>query len=152
MMSIKISTYALKIKSFNGQKKVFDIIREKYIVLTPEEFVRQNIIQYLIQDKNYSKNLMAVEYPLKISNSVFRCDLVLFNNKGIPRIIIECKAPSVKLTQKTIDQAANYNRKLKVDYLIISNGNHTYCCKMDYLYHSFEMVDIPDAGVINQFN
>ena len=150
MKTIKISTYPLKLKSFDGQKLVFDQIRQKYVVFTPEEFVRQNMISYLIHEKKYRKNLMAVEYSVKHMNTVLRSDIVVFDKELQPIIIIECKAPKVRISQSTIDQAVVYNGHLKVKYLIVSNGNVTYCCKMDYINNSYDFIqNIPDFEAIS---
>jgi len=150
MKSIKINTYPLKLREKEGQKQVFDPVRKKFVAFTPEEFVRQNIIMHLIETKNYKKNLMAIEYPLKHLDTVLRSDIVVFNRRMKARIIVECKAPSVKITQKTIEQAAHYNSKLNVEYLLLSNGNNTSCCKINYENKSFVFLEeIPDFGVID---
>ena len=150
MKTIKISTYPLKLKSFDNQKKVYDVIRKKYVAFTPEEFVRQNIIIYLIEEKKYSINLISVEHPLKQYGTIKRCDIVIFNKNTKAKMIIECKAPAVKLTQNTIDQAANYNIKLKVEYLVITNGNDTICYKLDFDNNTFEVTEeIPDFNILN---
>lgn len=141
MKSIKLYTYPLNIKVVNQQKMILDIIRNKYLILTPEEFVRQNLLLNLINEKKYPKSLIAVEYPLKHIDKILRCDIVVFNKNSVPDIIIECKAPDVNINQKVIDQAANYNSKLKVNYMAVSNGNKTYCCKLDYIKHKYEYLD-----------
>jgi len=100
--------------------------------LTPEEWVRQNFIQFLLQDKKYPKSLVAVEKQLTINNLVKRTDILIFDNKGLPNIIVECKASNVKITQDAFDQIARYNLKLKANYLIVTNGLQHYYCKMDH--------------------
>ena len=111
---------------------IFDVVRKKYLLLTPEEWVRQNFIHYLNKEKNYPLGLMGVEKMVKYNNLKTRADIVLYNIEGNPNIIVECKAPNVKITQDTFNQIAKYNSQLKVKYLIVTNGMKHYCCKMDY--------------------
>lgn len=111
---------------------VFDILRRRNVTLTPEEWVRQNFIRYLINHKGYPQELLANEVSLQVGDKVLRADSVLYDRQLHPRMIIEYKAPTVTITQKTFDQITVYNMLLHVDYLIISNGINHYCCKMDY--------------------
>lgn len=111
---------------------VFDILRRRYVALTPEEWVRQNFIHYLINHKKYPQELLANEVPLQVGDKSLRADSVLYDRQLHPRMIIEYKAPTITITQKTFDQITVYNMLLHVDYLIISNGLNHYCCKMDY--------------------
>lgn len=101
------------------------------MVLTPEEWVRQHLIHYLIEEKNYPISLIAVEKKLTINNLTKRTDILVFNTKGLPEIIVECKAPSVKINQASFDQIARYNLKLQANYLIVSNGLEHFFCKID---------------------
>ena len=103
-----------------------------FLVNTPEEFVRQNFIQFLINEKGYPASLMAVEMGIDVLNTKKRCDIVLYNRHGKPHIIVECKAPSVKIAQDTFDQIARYNLTLKTEYLIVTNGLQHYVCVMDH--------------------
>jgi hypothetical protein len=151
MKGIKISTYPLKLKSFNGQKLVFDPIRKKFVAFTPEEFVRQNMIMHLLKEMKYSEGLMAVEYPMKNLDTSLRCDIVVFSPKGLPRVIIECKAPGIKLGQAVVDQATLYNSKLDVEYLVLTNGAHTYCCMVDLNSGGYMFLDdLPGWNAIAQ--
>jgi len=111
---------------------IFDVVRKKYLLLTPEEWVRQNFIHYLNKEKKYPLGLMGIEKMVKYNSLKSRADIVLYNTDGNPNIIIECKAPEVKITQDTFYQIAKYNSKLKVQYLIVTNGMKHYCCSMDY--------------------
>lgn len=145
MQKLNLPPYKANIKSENGRYLIFDILRGKYVALTPEEWVRQNFVQYLINYKNYSRNLMNNEIPLKLNGTSKRCDTVVFSNAAMPKMIIEYKAPDVKITQKVFNQITRYNMVLKVDYLVVSNGLNHYCCKMDYENQSYIFLeDIPD--------
>ena len=149
MIPLKLPQYNLNIKQSEGKSSVFDIIRKKYVALTREEWVRQNFIHFLIEEKNYPQSLISVEYSLKLLKMHKRSDIVLFDNQGSPRVIVECKAPEIKISQDTFDQAARYNMSLKVDYLIVSNGLDHYCCKINYEKESYEfLTDVPDYSLI----
>ena len=116
-----------------GEKTyIFDLVRKKYLLLTPEEWVRQNFIHYLNKDKKYPLGLMGVEQMVKYNSLKTRADIVMYNTEGKANIIVECKAPDVKITQDTFNQIAKYNSQLKVKYLLVTNGMNHYCCKMDY--------------------
>ncbi len=144
MQQLNLPIYRQKTKIDGDKKLIFDIIRKKYVALTPEEWVRQNFIHYLINERNYPASLIAVEMTLKVNTVTKRCDIALFDNTGNPIVIVECKATDVKINQKTFEQIANYNIKLRVDYLIVTNGIDHYCCKIDYESNSFRFLkDIP---------
>lgn len=123
---------ALKTKSVEGTIQVFDVIRKKYFVLTPEEWVRQHFIHYLNNEKNYPMGLMGVEKMVKYNALKTRADIVLYTREGKAKMIVECKAPNIKITQDTFNQIAKYNFKLKVEYLVVTNGIQHFCCRMDY--------------------
>ena len=122
----------LKTKLVEGITQVFDVVRKKYFKLTPEEWVRQNFIHYLNIEKNYPMGLMGVEKMIKYNNLQTRADIILYNKEGTPTMIVECKAPNVKITQDSFNQIAKYNFKLKVQFLVVTNGLQHFCCKMDY--------------------
>lgn len=132
MQKLNLPIYSIKLKKDKNKTFVFDPIRKKYINLTPEEWVRQNFIQFLIVEKNYPASLMAVEMGIDLLNTKKRCDIVLYNTKGLPHMIVECKAPSIKISQDTFDQIARYNMTLKTDLLIVTNGLQHYVCMMDH--------------------
>lgn len=135
----------LKIEQKDGKRYVFDPIRNKHIVLTPEEFVRQLVVNYLVEEKNYNKNRLGIEKAIKVNKQLKRCDIIVFNQMVKPWLIVECKSPDVKINQATFDQIATYNYALKVPYLVVTNGIQTYCCKIDWDQKSFEFIDqIPD--------
>lgn len=132
MQKLNLPIYPIKLKKEENKTLVFDPIRKKHIVLTPEEWVRQNFIQFLIEEKNYPASLMAVEMRIDLLNTKKRCDIVLYNTKGLPYMIVECKAPSIKISQDTFDQIARYNMTLKTDLLVVTNGLQHYICIMDH--------------------
>ena len=145
MYRLNLPPYEIKIKENGDKRTIFDILRQKYVALTPEEWVRQHFIHYLIAHKHYPKALFANEVELRIGEKRLRCDSVLYNKELRPRMIIEYKAPTVSLTQRVFDQISVYNLQLHVDYLIVSNGLQHYCCQMDYAHHSYTFLrDIPD--------
>ena len=124
---------------------IFDFLRRKYVTLTPEEWVRQHFVHFLIEQKGYPKGLLGNEIELRLGEKRLRCDSILYNKVAMPQMIIEYKAPTIKIQQKTFDQISVYNLLLKVDYLIVSNGLQHYCCKMDYLNQKYYFLeDIPD--------
>lgn len=132
---------ALKTKSVEGTIQVFDVIRKKYFVLTSEEWVRQHFIHYLNNEKNYPMGLMGVEKMIKYNALKTRADIVLYTREGKAKMIVECKAPNIKITQDTFNQIAKYNFKLKVEYLVVTNGMQHFCCRMDYENNSISFLD-----------
>jgi hypothetical protein len=131
MQPLNLPAYKFKIKSTKNKYAIFDIVRKKYVSLTPEEWVRQHLIHYLIEEKNYPISLIAIEKKITLNNLTKRTDILVFNAQGLPHIIVECKAPSIKISQHAFDQIARYNLKLNANYLIVSNGLNHYYCKMD---------------------
>ncbi len=144
MDKLNLPDYSAFLKVNPAKGTIFDSIRKKYVKLTPEEWVRQNFLWFLKIDKKYPEGLLAVETSLNLNNLLRRCDIVGYDKNGKARLIVECKAPGVKISQKTFDQIAVYNLKLKVDYLIVTNGMNHYCCLMNYAENSYKyMEDIP---------
>ena len=141
MVQLNLPPYQIRVKETGGRKQIFDILRRKYVALTPEEWVRQHFIHYLIEHKNYPASLLANEVPLQIGEKRMRADSVLYDNQLHPRMIIEYKAPNITLTQKVFDQITVYNLLLHVDYLIVSNGMITYICKMDYEKQTYKFLE-----------
>jgi hypothetical protein len=145
MQLLNLPTYKFKIKSTKNKYAIFDIVRKKYVSLTPEEWVRQHLIHYLIKEKNFPISLIAIEKKITLNNLTKRTDILVFNAQGLPHIIVECKAPSIKISQHTFDQIARYNLKLNANYLIVSNGLNHYYCKMDTENEQFVFLkDIPN--------
>lgn len=144
MIPLNLPTYPIKLSGTRQKPTIFDILRRKYVALTPEEWVRQHFIHFLIEHKGYPSSLLANEVPLKIGDKSLRADSVLYDRNIKPRIIMEYKAPSIPLTSQVLNQVSNYNRLLHVDYIIISNGLQHLCCKMDYANQQYVvMEDIP---------
>ncbi|MFO7745006.1 MAG: type I restriction enzyme HsdR N-terminal domain-containing protein [Psychroflexus sp.] len=132
MQKLNFPEYSFKLKSKENKPVIFSILRKKYLVLTPEEWVRQHCVRFLILEKNYSKDLLNEERQIQINGILKRYDVVAFSPNGKINLIVECKAPKVTITQDTFDQIARYNMALKADYLMITNGINHYFCQMDY--------------------
>tara|TARA_B100000809_G_scaffold190575_1_gene189190 strand:+ start:672 stop:1121 length:450 start_codon:yes stop_codon:yes gene_type:complete len=145
MQELNLPQYPLKIKEEGGTRYIFDSIRKKYLVLLPEEWVRQNFIQFLVRDKNYAASLIAIEKGLKLNELQKRADIVIYDKQAKPIVLIECKAPKVKINQEVFEQVARYNMVFKVPYLLVTNGLEHYCAKVNFETNSFEFLkDIPD--------
>jgi len=132
MQKLNLPHYDLKLKRQDGKAMVFDPFRSKYLVLTPEENVRQHFAQYLIQEKGFPAALMMTEYSLSLNTMKKRCDIIVFNTSRQPVLLVECKSPDVNITQDVFDQVARYNIVFRVNYLIVSNGLKHYCCKVNF--------------------
>ena len=132
MQKLNFPSYNFRFKNSENKVSIFDDIRKKFIILTPEEWVRQNTIQFLLQEKNYPKSYLNIEKLIKINDITKRYDIVVFQPDGTLFLLIECKAPEVKITQETFNQIARYNLKLKAQYLMVTNGLNHYFCQMDY--------------------
>ena len=122
MPSLNLPAVSLKYKTENNKRLVFDTVRKKYVALTPEEGVRQHFVHYLMNQLDYPVGLIAIETVVKINTLNQRADVVVYNRKGKPVMIIECKAPKVKIDNSVFEQAARYNLNLGVDYLLVTNG------------------------------
>jgi len=132
MQKLNFPSYSFRFKNNQNKVAVFDDLRKKFIILTPEEWVRQHTVKFLEKEKNYPVSLINVEKQLKIAGLTKRYDVVVFEPKGNTHIIVECKAPKIKITQDTFDQIARYNLSLKANYLMVTNGIEHYFCQMDY--------------------
>ncbi|MBC7382517.1 MAG: type I restriction enzyme HsdR N-terminal domain-containing protein [Bacteroidia bacterium] len=121
-LQLNFPEYYFQTKNEDGKKLIYDIIRKKFVSLTPEEWVRQHVLCFLVQTKKYSAALIAVEREIKYNKLSKRFDVLLFDKYGKPLILIECKAFDVALTTKTLTQIATYNMNFKVPYLFVSNG------------------------------
>lgn len=146
MQKLNFPSYSFRLKASENKTLIFDIVRKKYVVLTPEEWVRQHTIHYLHFDKNYPLSLMAVEKQLKIHSLTKRTDIVLYSNDGSPFIIVECKAPSVEISQQTFDQIARYNMELNAELLMVTNGIAHYFSFMDHQNKTYQfLAELPKA-------
>ena len=144
MQTLNLPTFAAKVKEKDGKPVIFDPVRRKFVALTPEEWVRQHFVNYLICDKGYPLELLANEVSLKLNGTTKRCDTVAYDRFLSPLMIVEYKAPQVEITSAVFDQIARYNMVLHVQYLTVSNGVNHFCCKIDYenLTYSF-LKEIP---------
>lgn len=130
MTRVTFSSYNFRREFRGGEEYIFDEVRKKWVLLTGEEWVRQHILHYLVYDKGYSPALIAVERGIELNGLRKRFDIVVFDNTGSPKMIIECKAPDEVLNEKVFEQIARYNMSLKVDYLWVTNGKFNYCCNL----------------------
>ena len=147
MVKLNLPEYKFRIQKTEKGIRIFDSVRKKFITLTPEEWVRQNFIRYLIQEKKYSASLIAVESGLKYNRLKKRSDIIVFNKNGNIWMIIECKSPAVKITQDTFYQVSVYNtgKGQKAEYLTVTNGLKHFCCRIDYRNNTFAFVkDLPE--------
>ena len=144
MLSLNLPAFDAKIVQRDGKTVIFDMLRRRYVALTPEEWVRQHFVHYLVERKGYPPSLMANEVQLALNHTKKRCDTVLYKRDLTAQMIMEYKAPDVKITQAVFDQIGRYNLVLHVDYLVVSNGLCHYCCRMDYEHNTYRFLpDIP---------
>lgn len=144
MFALNLPKYEIKITNQSGKQYIWDVIRNKYIVLTPEEWVRQHFVHFLIEHKGYPVSYLGNEIQINLNGMKRRCDTVLYTTRLTPKMIIEYKAPSIEIDQKVFAQICNYNWVVKADYLIVSNGIKHYCCKINYEQHNYCFLkDIP---------
>lgn len=152
METLNLPEFAFRYKEENGRKLIFDEARGKYVVLTPEEWVRQNFTRFMSRHLDYPASLTGVEKMLKINKLSQRCDIVLYNREGRAVLIVECKAPSVKITQAVLAQAARYNTNLKVPYLVLTNGLQHYCIHTDTKTGNYSVeTEFPDYDALQSF-
>lgn len=151
MLSLNLPTFAAKVKEKDGKPIIFDPVRRKYVALTPEEWVRQHFVNYLITDKGYPKELLANEVPLKLNGTSKRCDTVAYNRFLAPLMIVEYKASSIAITKAVFDQIVRYNMVLHVRYLAVSNGISHFCCKIDYGSQTYSFLEgIPEYSILEE--
>jgi len=144
MYQLNLPEYNFNVKKQNNRLFVFCTQRKKYVSFTPEEFVRQHFIRFLIEKMNYPASLIAIEQQIDFNGMKKRCDAILFDIEAKPKLIIELKAPNIAITQEVFDQVAVYNAKLNVDFFMISNGIEHYCCRVDTKNARYEFLpDIP---------
>lgn len=135
---------ALQIKTQDQKRYIFDPIRKKWLVLQPEEFVRQLMVQYLLNEKGYNHNRIAIERGIKVNGMAKRCDILVFDQDLQPFILIECKAPEIPLSADVFHQMAVYNMQLHVPYLMMSNGTSSYIGKIDVENQQYTLLeDLP---------
>ena len=147
MEALNLPPTELKMQQKEGATYVFDVLRRRYIRLTPEEWVRQHFVHFLIERKGYPEGLLANEVSLTLNTTTKRCDTVLYDREARPQMIVEYKAPHITLSQKVFDQISRYNIALRVPYLIVSNGLQHYCCRIDYELGTYAFLrEIPAYG------
>lgn len=145
MQELNLPRYEISVKRNGKRLTIFDFLRRRHVALTPEEWVRQHFVHFLVEHKGYPKGLLANEVELSVGEKSLRCDSILYDSNLKPRMIVEYKAPSVAVTHKVFQQIATYNLLLHVDYLVVSNGLTHYCVKMDYDNQKYLFLeDIPE--------
>lgn len=145
MEQLNFPAFNFRFKNSENKVAIFDEIRKKFVILTPEEWVRQHVVHYLLHHKNYPKSLINVEKLLKVNGLTKRYDVVVFNPDGSIFILVECKAPTVKISQSTFDQIARYNLTMNALYLMVSNGHNHYFCQMDFENEKYNFLqNLPD--------
>jgi hypothetical protein len=148
LVPLQLPPYPFQITDQNGQLTLFDVIRKKTIVITPEEWVRQHFVQYLINHKQYPKALIKLEGGHRLHGMAKRSDIVVYNSSGQKILLVECKAPSVPIDQKTFDQVARYNMVHKVSLMAVTNGLQHYYCRIDFENKEYKFIaDLP--GYLN---
>lgn len=149
MENLNLPKTDLKITTKDGKQQVFDILRRKYVALTPEEWVRQQFVHYLIIYKGYPAECIGNEISLLLNGTKKRCDSVVYGQNAQPLMIVEYKSPRIEITQQVFEQISRYNIKLRVKWLIVSNGLQHYCCQIDYENGTYQFVeDIPPYNEI----
>lgn len=147
MQRLNLPPYDIKVGGTRESPTILDELRRRWVALTPEEWVRQHFTHFLIGHLGYPQALMGHEVELRCGAKRVRCDGVLYDTQLRPRMLMEYKAPSIRLSQRTFDQITAYNLLLHVDYLVVSNGLQHYCCRMDYERRSYEYLNqIPAYG------
>ena len=145
MQSLNFPVYDFRFKNSENKVHIFDTIRKKFVVLQPEEWVRQNVVQFLIHEKKYPKSLINVEKQLKVNTLKKRYDIVIFDSLGNITLLVECKSPKITMNQETFDQIAKYNMQLKAEFLMVTNGIQHFYCKMDFSKEKYTFLEqIPD--------
>ncbi|MFC2086739.1 type I restriction enzyme HsdR N-terminal domain-containing protein [Bacteroidota bacterium] len=153
MARLNLPEYHFEIKIIEGKKCIFDSIRKKFMVLTPEEWVRQHFIQYLVHEKKYPPGLISIESSLKLFKLSKRTDILVHNQKGEPLLLVECKAPEIKLNQKVFDQLFSYNLKYGLKNLIVTNGMvHYYCYFLEGVKEPVFESKIPSFNELNEMD
>ncbi len=140
MQQLNFPSYSFRFKNSENKVSIFDAIRKKFIILTPEEWVRQHVVQFLINEKNYPQSLLNVEKVLRVNGLRKRYDIVVYNSDGTIHILIECKAPEITISQNTFDQIAQYNMTLQSNFLMVTNGMNHYFCQMDFENEKYQFL------------
>ncbi len=151
MENLNFPGYSFRFKNSENKSLIFDVIRKKFVVFQPEEWVRQHVVHYLMEDKKYPKSLINVEKKVLINSMPKRFDVVVFSPNGQIEVLVECKAPGVVIAEETFDQIARYNLELKARYLMVTNGVNHYFCRIDYEKSSYVFLeDLPPYSPANR--
>lgn len=142
MIKLNLPSVAFTVKKADGKVWIFDVIRKKFVVLTPEEWVRQHFVQYLISDLHYPKSLIKIEGGLFYNTRQKRSDIVVFDRDGNPWMVVECKSPDVKITSQTVLQASVYNATLQAPYMTLTNGLVHFCAEVNWMEGTSHLVDL----------
>lgn len=149
MQALNLPKYEIKLKNEGGKEYIFDKFRKKFLRFTPEEWVRQNFLHYLIYNLKYPESLISIEAKVEVNGHQKRYDAVGYNKNGHPFLLVECKAPDVNLSQRTFDQAAGYNFALNVKYIIVTNGRDHYCCTVNNSEQRYVFLEeFPDFSLL----
>lgn len=141
MEPLNLPPYPFLRRTVDGREMILDPLRKKYVRLTPEEWVRQHFVQYLVRDRGYPPALIAVEMAFTYQGMARRADVVVHDRQGQPLLMVECKAPGVEIRQATFDQVARYNLVVQATYLVVTNGLVHYCCLLDRAEHTYRFLD-----------
>jgi len=145
LQELNFPKFSFRFKNSENKISIFDVIRKRFVILQPEEWVRQHCVHYLIENKGYPKSLINVEKELTVNKMRKRYDIVVFNSDGSIYLIVECKSPKIVINQNTFDQIAQYNLSLNASYLMITNGLNHYYCQMDFNEEKYNFLkDIPE--------
>ena len=151
MRKLNLPAYDFRYRTEGGERKVLDVYRKRFVKLTPEEEVRQRFARYLVEEKGYPASLILTEYALKVNKLSRRCDILVHRPAGHPVLLVECKAPEVKITQASFDQVARYNMAFRLSYLIVTNGLKHYCCRLEFETGKITFLDeIPDYTALHE--
>jgi hypothetical protein len=145
MLQLNLPVYNIRTRELDGRQEIYDVVRKRFVSSTSEEWVRQNFLHFLIHDRKFPMVLVAVEKSLTLNRMTKRTDILVHGSKGQPLMIVECKAPEIKINQKVFEQIGRYNLALKVNYLVVTNGMEHYCAQIDFTSGSYRFLrDIPE--------
>lgn len=139
--SLNLPSYSFNIKDVEGTNFLFDAFRRKFVKLTPEEWVRQNFARFLIEERGYPAGRIVVEKSLFYNKLSKRCDLLVYNDRAEPLVLVECKAPGVKIEKEVFDQIAVYNMTFKVRYLLVTNGISHYAAEINFEHQKVRFLE-----------
>jgi hypothetical protein len=140
LKQLNLPQYSFKITGKEGQEMILDPLRRKYVKLNPEEWVRQNFVQYLVNEGKYPAGLLGIEVLFRFNKLKRRVDILVHNRSGEPIMIVECKSPDIKINDKVFDQIVCYNMRFKVPYIVVTNGIVNYACKIDHKENKYEFL------------